>query len=61
MRNNILPPVKRGDTWTFTFSWKNQNTPIDLTDCTVLIEAIKEQQLHIDKLDKDIEQLKLKG
>jgi len=24
MRNNILPPVKRGDTWTFTFSWKNQ-------------------------------------
>jgi hypothetical protein len=27
----------------------------------LLIEAIKEQQLHIDKLDKDIEQLKLKG
>jgi hypothetical protein len=27
----------------------------------VLIEAIKEQQLHIDKLDKDIQQFKLKG
>lgn len=38
MKNNILPPVKRGDTWTFTFSWKNQNTPIDLTGCSARMQ-----------------------
>lgn len=39
MRNNILPPVKRGDTWTFSFSWRNQGTPIDLTDCTARMQV----------------------
>ena len=34
MRNNTLPPVKRGDTWNFVFAWKNNNTPTDLTNCT---------------------------
>lgn len=33
-----LPPVKRGDTWCFTFSWRNNNTPIDLTDCTAKMQ-----------------------
>lgn len=34
MRNNTLPPVKRGDTWNFVFAWKNNNSPVILTDCT---------------------------
>jgi len=34
-----LPGVKRGDTWKFVFSWKNDNTPIDLTDCTARMQV----------------------
>ena len=33
MRSNALPAVKRGDTWNFVFSWKNNNIPTNLTDC----------------------------
>jgi hypothetical protein len=29
-----LPPVKRGDTWRFQFTWKSNNEPIDLSGCT---------------------------
>jgi hypothetical protein len=34
-----LLTVKRGDTWKFQFAWKNNNTPIDLTDCTALMQV----------------------
>lgn len=33
-----LPTVKRGDTWIFSFLWKNNNTPIDLSDCTAKMQ-----------------------
>ena len=33
-----LPPVKRGDTWAFSFIWKEQNTPINLTNCTARMQ-----------------------
>lgn len=36
-----LTPVKRGDTWTFSFTWKNGNTPINLTDCTAKMQIRK--------------------
>jgi hypothetical protein len=33
-----LPTVKRGDTWNLVFVWKNDNTPIDLSDCTAKMQ-----------------------
>lgn len=34
-----LPSVKRGDTWKFQFAWKSNNTPVDLTDCSALMQV----------------------
>ena len=34
-----LPPVKNGDTWSFSFVWSNNNTPIDLTGCTAKMQV----------------------
>lgn len=40
-----LPPVKRGDTWSFAFSWKDQNTPINLSNCTARMQ-IRDNTTH---------------
>lgn len=36
-----LATVKRGDTWSFSFVWKNGNTPIDLSGCTAKMQVRK--------------------
>jgi hypothetical protein len=36
-----LAPVKRGDTWIFSFTWKNDGTPIDISDCTARMQIRK--------------------
>jgi len=33
-----LPPVKNGDTWSYSFVWSNNNTAINLTGCTAKME-----------------------
>ena len=38
MKDITLPPVKRGDTWSFSFIWRDQNTPINLTNCTARMQ-----------------------
>lgn len=38
MKDITIPPVKRGDTWNFKFTWQDQNTPINLTDCTARMQ-----------------------
>ena len=38
MRYTQLPPVKRGDTWSFTFTWQNNNIPTNLTGCTAKMQ-----------------------
>ena len=42
-----LPPVKRGDTWSFAFSWKDQNTPINLSNCTARMQIRDKSTLAI--------------
>lgn len=34
-----LPSVKNGDTWTFSFVWSNNNSPIDLSGCTAKMQV----------------------
>lgn len=34
-----LPPVKNGDTWSFSFVWSNNNTPIDLSGCSAKMQV----------------------
>lgn len=36
-----LATVKRGDTWRFSFVWKSNGTPIDLSDCTAKMQIRK--------------------
>ena len=36
-----LATVKRGDTWSFSFVWKNDGTPIDLSNCTARMQVRK--------------------
>jgi hypothetical protein len=36
-----LAPVKRGDTWIFSFTWKNDGRPIDISDCTARMQIRK--------------------
>ena len=36
-----LPPVKRGDTWSFVFVWKNNDTPINLANCSARMQIRK--------------------
>ena len=36
-----LATVKRGDTWRFSFVWKSNGTPIDLSDCTAKMQVRK--------------------
>jgi len=38
-----LPTFKRGDTWKITFSWKSNDTPIDLTGCTARMQIRKKR------------------
>jgi hypothetical protein len=33
-----ISSVKRGDTWKYQFAWKSNNSPVDLTDCTALMQ-----------------------
>jgi autotransporter translocation and assembly factor TamB len=37
--NTKLPPVKNGDTWSYSFVWSNNNNPINLTDCTAKMQV----------------------
>jgi len=34
-----LPPVKNGDTWSYSFVWSNNNNPIDLSGCTAKMQV----------------------
>lgn len=36
-----LATVKRGDTWIFSFTWKSDGTPIDISDCTARMQVRK--------------------
>ena len=36
-----LATVKRGDTWNFSFVWKDNGTVIDLTNCTARMQIRK--------------------
>lgn len=38
-----LATVKRGDTWRFSFIWKSNGTPIDLSDCTARMQVRKKR------------------
>lgn len=38
-----LATVKRGDTWIFSFVWKSNGTPIDLSDCTARMQVRKKR------------------
>jgi hypothetical protein len=34
-----LPTVKRGDTWSFIFTWKSCFAPIDLSECSARMQV----------------------
>lgn len=38
MTTCTLPSVKRGDTWSFVFIWRQDSTVIDLTDCSARMQ-----------------------
>lgn len=38
-----LSTVKRGDTWIFSFVWKSNGTPINLSDCTARMQIRKKK------------------
>jgi hypothetical protein len=39
-----LSTVKRGDTWNFVFTWKDNNqAPVDLSDCTARMQIRKKK------------------
>jgi len=38
-----LATVKRGDTWIFSFTWKNGTTLIDLSNCTARMQIRKKR------------------
>lgn len=46
MNDISLPPVKQGDTWDFSFAWKNQTTPINLSNCTAKMQ-IRDKRTNI--------------
>lgn len=45
-----LPPVKRGDTWSFMFTWTGSGEPINLTECSarMQIRDRRSKQLMVD-------------